>query len=268
MKKTLSLLLFLACPLFAHDLYLRGNPLILSSPGDSTISMVLAEAFPGEPIPWRADKTSLFKVIGPTGGRLLSAAGKAADPVVNFSTEGTYVLAWTSTPSYIKIESSEFNPYLEEEGYRKAIELRKQLHQESMPGKEKYTRYLKAFVQVGVKQSDQYKEVFGFPIELIPLSNPYSLHSGSSMKVRLLFQGKPLANHRIMATYDSFSKEHDVYAQTATTGSNGEAEIQVNKPGLWMIRSNEMLPLEGDTEADWQSFWANFTFHVIEGENR
>lgn len=268
MKKLVVVLLFAAAPLFAHDLYLRGNPLILSKPGDSTISMVLAEAFPGQPIQWRADKTSLFKVTGPTGDHLLSPTEKAANPVVNFSTEGTYVLAWTSTPSYIKIDSSEFNPYIEEEGYSKPIELRKQLHQESMPGREKYTRYLKTLVQVGVKQSDQYKEVLGFPIELIPLSNPYSLHSGSAMKVRLLFQGKPLAGHRIMATYDSFSKEHDAYAQTVTTDSNGEAEIQINKPGLWMVRSNEMLPLEGDGEADWQSFWANFTFQVIEAENR
>lgn len=223
--------------------------------------MNLAEAFPGKEIPWRAEKTSQFRIAGPSTDRVL-AGEEGRNPPVEVTAQGTYTIVWNSIPSYIEIDEKEFNEYASVEGYSNVIELRKQNGQENSPGREKYMRFMKTFVQVGQTRSDHYSNVMGQKIEIIPLSNPYSVKAGSRLSVKVAFDGAPAAGLRVMATYDSFSKDHDVYAQTTQTNAEGVATFSIDKPGLWLIRSNRMLPLEGDPKADWQSFWANCTFEI------
>ena len=103
----------------------------------------------------------------------------------------------------------------------------------------------------------------GQKIELIPLDNPYSIKAGSEISVRLLYDGQPLAGARVMGTYDTFSKEHDVYAHTVETNNEGIVRMPIDQPGLWMIRANHMIPLNGDPKADWQSYWTNISFYVL-----
>ncbi|HSE42600.1 MAG TPA: DUF4198 domain-containing protein [Acidobacteriota bacterium] len=247
--------------LFAHDLYLRGNPFRMDTPGKLKVSMNLAEAFPGREEPWRADKTSSFTINGPSGIRKIEDKPKLS-PTVDLSEEGTYVVGWSATPSYINIDAAHFNEYLDAEGHTNVIKIRKERNQEDKGGTEKYSRYLKTMIQVGSKLTDQYKVPLGFKIEIVPQTNPYSLKVGESLDVEVLLDGKPLPDNAVMATYDTHSKEHDVYAQLIRTDEKGKAKINFTNSGVWMIRSNHMAELQNDPKAEWESHWANLSFQV------
>lgn len=248
---------------FAHDLFLNAHPFHLEKTGSLTLAMNLAAAFPGKEEAWRQDKTLQFWIIGSSGKKLLKDE-KGKNPIIEVSEEGTYVIGWDSSPSYIEIESKDFNEYIAAEGYQNVVQARKEQGKQDAKGREKYVRFLKAFVQVGSKLTNDYSKPLGQKIEIIPLSNPYSLKQGTDLPIKILFDGKPLPKAKVMSTYDTYSKEHDVYAHTIDTAQDGTAKIPISKNGIWLIRVNTMLPMEGDPKADWQSFWANCTFEVRE----
>jgi len=259
--KFLSLLLFIAAAAGAHDLYLRSTPFHLTKLGSVKLSMYLAEAFPGKAEKWRGEKTAHFQVVGPNG--TIELEGKReSDPSVELSANGTYLIAWSSTPSYITIDSKHFEEYVRLEGYKNVLEDRKKNGKSNADGSEKYSRNLKTFVQVGGKTTDNFSHALGTTIEIIPGRNPYTLKVGDELSVQLLFNGKGVPDARVMATFDGFSLDHDVYAQTVQTNANGIAKIRITKPGIWMVRANQMVPLTGDPKAEWESFWSNCVFEV------
>ncbi|MCI0415564.1 DUF4198 domain-containing protein [bacterium] len=243
-----------------HDLFLRPASFVLAGPGELKLSMWLSEAFPGKEQKWRSDKTVSTIVKGPGGLQKIPNVPDAS-ATVSLKQTGTYVIGWEATPSYIKIDALTFNKYLEAE-YKSALQMRKQRGEEQKEGTEKYFRYLKSIVQVGAQRTDDPKQPVGHKIELIPLSNPYEVHAGNSLEFQLLFEGKPLSDAKAFATYDTFSKEHDVYAQTVESGPDGKLRIQIDQPGLWMVRANHILPLAADSKAEWVSYWANVTFEI------
>lgn len=265
MIRILTAVVFLALqnPLLAHDLFLQGSPFHIDKPGMVSISMRLAEAFPGKEVPWRADRTISFLINTPSGVIKLQDKSNQ-NQAVELKEEGTYVAGWVAQPSYIKIDSSHFNEYLDKDGHLNVLKLRKERSQENKDGTEKYTRFLKTIFQVGSKNTDEYKKPFGFKIEIIPQKNPYSLKVGETLDVQVLFDGEPLPDVAVMATYDTHSREPDVYSQIIRTDDGGKAKINLNKPGVWLIRANYMTELKDDSKAEWQSFWSNLTFDIRE----
>lgn len=257
----ITLVLLSATIGLAHDLFIRAKPFVLEKPGTIVFAMNLAEAFPGVEETWRTQKTAKFWMFGPDGQKELTAV-QGKNPEIQFAQEGTYLLAWNATPSYIVIEPKMFNQYIVSEGYKNVVELRTHQGKQETPGREKYLRFLKSFVQVGSARTDNFNQVLGQTIELIPLTNPYSVSPGSELAVKVLFSGKPLSDARVMGTYDSFSKEHDVYAHTVQTNAEGIAQIPIDHSGIWMIRTNHMIPLEENPKADWESYWTNISFFV------
>jgi uncharacterized GH25 family protein len=259
--KLLTVLIFMAASAAGHDLYLTSTPFHLPKPGNIKLSLFLAEAFPGKIEKWRGEKTADFQMVGPNGSRELGGK-QESDPEVELNAEGTYLLAWSSTPSYITIDSKHFEEYVLQEGYKNVLEDRKRKGKSNAEGSERYSRNLKTFVQVGERTTDNFRHELGTRLEIIPMRNPYALKVGEELSVQLLFKGKGIPNARIMATFDGFSLEHDVYAQTVQTDAKGIAKIKITKPGIWMIRANQMVPLTDDPKAEWESFWTNCVFQI------
>ncbi|NBB23011.1 hypothetical protein GVN20_26890 [Runella sp. CRIBMP] len=48
--------------------------------------------------------------------------------------------------------------------------------------------------QMGDKLTSDYKAALGYPVEFVPLSNPYSAKAGGELSLRLLKKSKLLAN--------------------------------------------------------------------------
>src|SRR5919106_6307274 len=122
-----------------HDLFLRPASFVLAEPGELKLSMWLAEAFPGREQKWRSDKTGSTIVKGPAGLQKIPNVTDVS-ATVSLKQDGSYVIGWEGTESYIKIDAATFNKYLEAE-YKNVLQMRKQRGDEQKEGTEKYFRY-------------------------------------------------------------------------------------------------------------------------------
>ena len=240
--------------LFAHDMYMWPH---FQSKNEAELRMMVEK----EEVVWFESMTAGLRMEGPSGEADLSIPDQG-DPSLQFKVPGTYVIGWESEPIFLKVEPEIFEKYIRIEGYMEASDLRTKTNRQKEPGREYYTRFIKTYIQVGPRVSDDFKRPFGYRIEILPMQNPCSLMVGSEFDVLVLYNGKPYANRKIMATYDSYSNLPEDYAQVTMTDAEGIAKFRITHKGLWLVRTNAMESLEGNRDADWQSFWANVTFEV------
>ena len=121
--------------------------------------------------------------------------------VLNFKTgeAGTYVAGVSSKSNSIKMSAKDFNEYLKHDGVLDMLEWRTQNKAMDKPAVEKHSKHVKAIFQVDDKKTDDWKTPLGYPIEFIPLSNPYDLAVGQTLQVKLLKNGQPLVNQLVYA---------------------------------------------------------------------
>jgi len=130
--------------------------------------------------------------------------------ILNFQTgeAGTYVAGVSTKARSLEMSAADFNEYLKHEGINDMLTWRKNndvLHSKAV---EKYSKHVKTIFQVGNTKTDDWQTALGYPIEFIPLTNPYNLHTGDSLQVKLLYNGQPLANQLVYADYKAPENGH------------------------------------------------------------
>ena len=128
---------------------------------------------------------------------------------------------------------------------------------EDDPGRERYSRSIKAIVQVGPKLDPVATQPTGQDIEIVPMVHPYSLTPGATLEVQVLFRGKPLAGRAITAANRLNS---NVSKKTVRTDAAGKAKFIIPRAGDWMLRLIHIEPATGGV--DFRSYWANLTFSL------
>lgn len=83
------------------------------------------------------------------------------------------------------------------------------------------------------------------------------LRPGQDLVVRVQFHGVPLANARL----EAFSRDgSDVRAAEYLTDAGGRIRVRIDRSGVWLLRMVHMIRCEKCDDADWESFWASYTF--------
>jgi uncharacterized GH25 family protein len=86
------------------------------------------------------------------------------------------------------------------------------------------------------RRDTSFSTPLGYTLEIIPLDNPAQLTKGSRARFRVLYNGQPLSNASVWATYDYYNyKTMNAYEQTGTTDRNGEVTFRISNPGIWII---------------------------------
>lgn len=131
--------------------------------------------------------------------------------ILNFQTgeTGTWVAGVSTAPRSIEMDAEAFNTYLEHEGILDMIQWRSENAAMGNAAVEKYSKHVKTIFQVGDKKTDDWQKEMGYPIEFIPLENPYELNTGDSLKFKLLYNGKPLANQLVYADFKAPADGHN-----------------------------------------------------------
>lgn len=178
--------------------------------------------------------------------------------------EGTYLAGVSTATKMIKLSAREFSDYLKHDGIMDVWEERKASN-ETGEVKENYSKHVKAIFQVGEKRTDDYNKALGYPVEFIPLVNPYNLKSGQEMQARLLKNGKPLKNHLVYANYAGHHShgadgDHEE-AITGRTDHDGVVSFKITTGGHWYLRTINMVESK-ETGIDYESNWATLTFEV------
>jgi uncharacterized GH25 family protein len=145
--------------------------------------------------------------------------------------------------------------------------MRKEKGISDSPARERYSKHVKAILQVDDERTGDYSTELGYPIEFVPLDNPYALNVGDDITFKLLLGGQPIPNQ--VVHYSSrpgvgkkVTAEDGEHAERATTtDNNGHITIKLNEPGKWYIATIHMIEDESD-EIDYVSNWATLTFEI------
>jgi uncharacterized GH25 family protein len=207
-----------------------------------------------------------ISVVSPAGRAQVdtsdwSVAGDTSTFRVRTGGPGTYVLAASTRPSVIALAAHDFNQYLRDDGVPDILAARRRAGRLETPARERYSKHVKALLQVGGVRTAQFATELGYPAELIPLENPYSLRPGSSFSVRTLVDGRPVANQYVL--YGGRTPNGARIApRSARSDSAGVARVALRGRGTWYVKFIHMAPVEGDTTVDYESKWATLTFQV------
>jgi hypothetical protein len=194
----------LVCAFFflcSHDMYLKPDPYFLEPNTPATIDLFNGTFEKSENVIARSRMVDASLVGNGSRMALDSAMWRDRDSstVLDFTTggPGTWVAGVSTRARNIELSAADFNDYLEHDGVLDMLQWRRDNDALGQDAVEKYSKHVKTIFQVGDQVSDDWKTVLGYPIEFVPLENPYQLHPGHTLEVQLLWQGKPLPNQLV-----------------------------------------------------------------------
>ena len=286
--------LLVALVLFSsHDLFLRLDTYFLSPDRPAQIRLLNGTFDRSENT---IDRDRMLDVSLVTRG-MRSSVDTAAwseieeTTVLDFRTgqPGTYVAGVSTRARSIALEAKKFNEYLQHDGVLDELARRKADGLLKEDANERYSKHVKTIFQVGGELTDDWQVDLGYPIEFIPLQNPYALAAGDELRVQLKLKGRPLANHLVHTLSTSidhdhahdhdhghehakgFDHSHDHADEeeahhhhsdhSVRTDANGTFSVPLKGEGIYALRTIHMVPLD-DGNLTHESNWATLTFEV------
>jgi len=261
------LLLVTSASLAAHDLFLRPDSFFVAP--DATISVrVLNGTFSKSENAVARERLRDISVVTPDGVNHpdTSEWDDRSDTTtsrlsVRVGPSGTYVIGASVRPRELTLAAKDFNAYLASDGVPDVLAARRKNNELQMPARERYSKHVKAIVQVGDRRTDTYTIALGYPAELIPLDNPYALRRGGTLRVRALVEGQPVANQFVVAGGRTPSGAR-IAQRSVRTDSAGVARVRISSRGAWYVKFIHMERSAADTTIDYESKWATLTFGV------
>ncbi len=257
------LLAVTAASLAAHDLFLRLDRYFV--PANSTVDIhVLSGTFSKSEGSVARDRLRALDLRGPQGLVRLDTAswtprGDSTHLRIQVGAAGTYVVGASLYPKTIRLAAKDFNGYLKSDGLPDVLADRRRGRMLDSAAHERYQKHVKAIFQVGNAQSAGFDEVLGYPAELVPLENPYTLRAGSTLRVRALVDGKAVADQYVLA--GGRSAKGRIEARGVRTDADGVARIRLRSAGVWYVKFIHMVPVQNDS-VNYESKWATLTFGV------
>lgn len=254
----------------AHDLFLKLETFFLKPNSDVAISLLNGTFEKSENVITR-DRMLDVSIVGPEDQRIHPDTAQWRNAgmrtILDFKSgkPGTYVVGVSTAGRYIDLSAKDFNDYLVHDGVVDVLEMRKKQGELEKDARELYSKHVKAIIQVGDKRSKGFAAKLGYPVEIVPVQNPYKLKKGDSLEVLFLKYGKTVANQLIYAGYEGFHShddkgDHQGAIQTRTD-KNGIAKIQLKESGRWYIRLINMVKSD-EKGTDYESNWATLTFEI------
>lgn len=187
--------------------------------------------------------------------------------ILDFETgdPGTYVLGVSTAPNMIELTAEDFDDYLEHDGVLDVLEARQQDENPGGPVMERYSKHVKTILQVGDTKTESYATHLGYPIEIVPLTNPSGLTAGDAFEFLVLLDDQPVDGQLVYINHEGFHG-HDEDGDhreefSARTDSDGKVKIEIPRAGRWYVRLIHMVPVE-EEGVDYESKWATLTFEV------
>jgi uncharacterized GH25 family protein len=249
----------LASPALSHDFWIEPSSFHPAAGSELAVSLRVGEHFRGEPVP-RADPLIIKFVLSSAAGETPIGGFPGTDPagLVRIFTPGLSLIGYRSRRSPITLEPEKFEKYLADEGLDHVLETRKKRGEQGKPGSEVYSRCAKSLVAVNGTGESGFDRVLGLTLEIVAESNPVKLRAGGTMRVRILYEGKPLAGALVKA----IALEDPDNTLSARSGKDGRVSLRLARKGVWLVKAVHMVPAPEETGADWESLWASLTFEL------
>lgn len=185
--------------------------------------------------------------------------GKATMLEIKTEGPGTYVVGIATHPRDISMSAEEFNDYLHNDGMPDALAERRKNNELGKDVRERYSKNERAVFQVGDELSEDYKKTLGYPIEIIPQQNPYSLKVGDTIAVLCTLEGRLLVNQFVIGGWES--RDGHQHLVSGRTDGSGISRFKLAGAGKWYLQTIHMTRVS-DPNLDYESKWANVTFEI------
>lgn len=201
-------------------------------------------------------RAGALEEISPSNWRI---DGTAAVLSIDASTPATYLLGVSTKPKNFEMSKSEFLDYLKEEHIEVA-----EPHLSADKVVERYSKHAISYLQVGDRPTADYRRGLDYPMQIRLMQNPARIRSGDTVRLRVLFHGKPLAGQLVLGGFEGFGhdpKGEPLNKLSLRTDRNGVAQFKISAKGRWYAYLVHMSPLSDGT-ADFESFYATTLFDV------
>ncbi len=249
----------------AHDLFLRTSSFFVPE-RSKVILYALNGTFSKSENSISRDRLMDLSVVTPDGRSKLdttmwSTAGDTSRLAIETGESGTYVVGVSLGKREIALSAKEFNQYLTEDGIPDVLAARKRNGELGKGARERYSKHVKAILQVGDTRTTGFSRVLGYPAELVPVGNPYQPRAGGWLRVLALVDGRPAVNQLVIA--GGRPRRGGRFAERRMrTDANGIVRVRVSEPGYWYVKVIRMEPVTGDPSIDYESKWATLTFQT------
>jgi hypothetical protein len=251
----------------AHEFWLSPSA-YGAVPGDTvSVRACVGTGFCGEIKAYAPARVLRFELRGARTVDLAPAGAGGETRWARFvaADAGGQVVAYESNAAFIELEAARFDAYLEEEGLDEVLAARRDGEGGRDPGRERYARCAKTWV--AGDRPERVLQPAGLMLEIVPLEDP---GPAEALRVRVLFRGAPLAGARVRgwnrplargaAPIDPEAADPMPPAVQTRTDADGVAVLDVRRPGEWLLNTVHMVPCSEPAAADWQSWWASFSF--------
>ena len=249
---------------FAHDLFLKPASFFVKVNEKVAIS-VMNGTFQKSEGAISFTRLTDVSVVAPSGTRTNQ---KEADFTKNettafmnltFKEAGNYVIGLSTMWRENSLPAKEFNEYLVGEGIPDILENRKRDKELGIDGRYRYSKYVKTVLQAGKKQTDSYKTVLGYAVEMIPQTNPYELKKGDSIEILCLKDGTPLVGQTVLTGHESGGRL--AAEKSVRSDGKGIIKIKLEGAGKWYAKFINMVKID-DPKLNYESKWATLTFEI------
>jgi len=273
MKKVTALLAAfaatgLAAQVQAHEMFLRPEK-ALQAPGSEQAVRLINGAFDKSENAISRDRMADVSIV--SGGKVTKPdAGSWSDDATTAwlkyraGEPGTQVIGVSTKPKMITLSPQDFIDYLRHDGVLDTLAVFER--ENKLPQvRERYSKHVRAIVQIGDRRTDDYAHALGYPVEILLEKNPYEVKFGQELSFRVLFKGKPVANQLVRASYEGFHGHDEsgghINSIQVRTDKDGRAKFLLSNKATWYVSLIHMQKIQ-DPEADYESNWATVTFTV------
>lgn len=171
---------------------------------------------------------------------------------------GTYLVALSTTPATRTLSGEEFDSYLKENGFDEALSERKKEDKLLSEAQESVAFFSKLLIKNAGKSDDTFKKVVEYPVEIIPLKDPYQLKIGEELRFKILINGKPVFGTRVKI-WNRFNNRTTI--QNIYTEQDGTILVRISSAGPWVI-SFAAMESQKNAGGMWKTNHASLVFGV------
>lgn len=263
---TLTIALFLSAAFAgAHDFWLVPDAFRVAAAGEVVVRGQTSSEFPKTLSAVTPDRVSEARIVGAADDERITALSTRDNSLVlrhRPRSPGQKIVAVAVGWRNVNETAASFRKYLVGEGAEDALKRYDQSGQ--LPTSDivrRYAKYGKTAIEVG-DGPRAFDRVIGHPLEFLPLDDPAAARVSSTLRVRLLFQGQPLAGARVHAGVAPTAGKTATPEQTLVTSSDGVVTVPIGVAGVWNVRTIHVVPAPPDADASWDVHWATFVYAI------
>ena len=265
----------LAAEASAHDFWIIPSPFQVASGETLEVLGQTSTRFPSSLSAVATARIADARLVGASGStRITDLSQRGTSLVLRHrpATPGQYLIAVSLVPAPVRSPAAAFQRWLDLEGAPgEAARLERA---GAFQGSDSVTRrtlkYAKTIAQVGTGGARMFAQSAGQPLEFLLDADPTTLRVGDTLTVRMMFNGRPVANGEAHAAGADWPIEagaqvrapQDVHLRA---NEQGVLRLPVTRGGVWNVRGIHVAPGASGTAREWDVHWATLVFQIGTG---